>query len=119
MAGLLANVLSVEVDSRARLLSDDCVIVRGGSGPVPETGTAFSGAYGRTLEEAAAAVPHGTIRGTTVGAIVKSGGSVTHKPELKRSGTLNEQQVDIVEGSIPSSFSVPFENPVPKDLRVS
>jgi len=36
--------------------------VRGGQAPMPAAGTTFSGSMGATVPEAAAGVPHGTIR---------------------------------------------------------
>lgn len=81
-------------------------------------GTVFSGAIGETLEDAAAFVPHGTIRFTTVGAILAAGGSVTLKPEMTRSGKINERHVDLIEGSAPSAFSDALPNPVPKQQRI-
>jgi hypothetical protein len=81
-------------------------------------GTVFSGAVGETLEDAAAYVPHGTIRFTTVGAIMAAGGSVTLKPEVTRSGKVNERHVNVIEGSLSSVFSEPLPNPVPKRDRI-
>lgn len=100
-------------------LADAVIIVRGGEGELPPSGTVFSGAAGVALEDAAAYVPHGTIRMTTVDAILSNGGSVTLRPEVTRSGRINERHVDIIEGIIPSSFSSPFPNPVPKKDRIS
>ncbi len=101
----------------AQVLDTD-VVVRGGQSPLPEPGTPFSGSYGRTLEEAGAAVPYGTIRATTAGAIRAGGGSVEWEPDLTRSGVLNENHVNIVEGEGPSVFSELFPNPVPKSERI-
>lgn len=100
-------------------LTDLVIVVRGGSGELPPPGTTFSGAVGKTLEDAAAFVPHGTIRFTTVGAILASGGSVTLKAELTRSGKLNERHVDVVEGALLSTFSDLIPNPIPKKDRIS
>jgi len=86
---------------------------------MPPPGTVFSGAVGLTLEDAAAYVPHGTIRMTTMRAILAGGGSITLRPEPTRSGKMNERHVDVVEGTIPSSFSAPFPNPVPKKDRIA
>ena len=85
---------------------------------MPEPGTKFSGSYGRTLEEAAAAIPHGTLRATTAGAVRASGGSVEWELDVSRSGVLNENHVNIVEGNRPSVFSEPFANPVPRSKRI-
>lgn len=97
---------------------DANIIVRGGQAGLPPPGTPFSGAFGATLEEAASGVPHGTIRSTTAGAIRSRGGTVTHAPELTRSGVLNPRHVNITQGPGPSTFSEPFPNPVPKVNRV-
>lgn len=86
---------------------------------LPPPGTAFSGAVGETIEDAAAYVPHGMIRFTTIGAILAAGGSVTLKPEPTRSGLINEHHVVVVEGSIPSTFSVPMPNPIPRSGRIA
>src|SRR3972149_1574135 len=67
-------------------VTDDFIVVRGGTGDVPPPGKVFSGAAGRTLEEAASGVPHGQIRSTTAGSIRAGGGTVRHAPELTRSG---------------------------------
>ena len=99
-------------------LTDLVVVVRGGSRELPPPGTAFSGAVGKTLEDAAAYVPHGTIRFTTVGAILAGGGSVTLKPEVTRSGRMNERHVNVIEGSSPSTFSGVLANPVSKRDRI-
>ncbi|MBS1790163.1 MAG: hypothetical protein JST85_20735 [Acidobacteria bacterium] len=99
-------------------LIDLVIVVRGGASNLPPPGTIFSGAVGETLEEAAAFVPHGTIRFTTVGAILAGGGSVALKPEMTRSGKINERHVDVIEGLSPSTFSDAFPNPVPKKDRI-
>lgn len=99
-------------------LNNLIIVVRGGATEVPPPGTTFSGAVGENLEDAAAFVPHGSIRFTTVGAILASGGSVTLKPELTRSGRMNDRHVDVREGSNQSIFSDLLPNPVPKDKRI-
>jgi hypothetical protein len=99
-------------------LTELVIVVRGGAGELPPPGTVFSGAVGDTVEDAAAYVPHGTIRFTTVGAILAAGGAVTLKPELTRSGKINERHVNVVEGAAPSTFSAPLPNPVPKQNRI-
>jgi hypothetical protein len=99
-------------------LTDLVIVVRGGAGELPPPGTVFSGAVGETLEDAAAYVPHGTIRFTTVGAILAAGGSVTLQPEMTRSGKLNERHVNVRESASPSVFSEPLPNPVSKQDRI-
>jgi len=99
-------------------LADDMVVVRGGTSDVPGPGEVFSGAYGQALEDAAAGVPHGQIRATTVGDIRSGGGTVEIKPELTRSGVLNPQHVDICLGSGSCPFGPLMPNPIPKALRI-
>jgi hypothetical protein len=84
-------------------LADLVIVVRGGGGALPHPGTVFSGAVGETLEGAVVYVPQGTIRFTTVGAILATGGSVTLHPEMTSSGKMNERHVNVVEGSSPST----------------
>lgn len=84
---------------------------------IPPPGEVFSGAAGKTLEEAASGVPHGTIRATTAGDIRRGGGTVTHAPERTRSGAMNDKHVNICRGSGPCSFGPPVQNPVPKSGR--
>lgn len=98
-------------------LDGDMVVVRGGATPLPPAGTVFSGAVGFTVYDAAASVPHGTIRSTTVNAILTGGGIVVLIPEMSRSGVMNHRHVNIIEGPI-STFSAPFPNPVPPKLRI-
>lgn len=94
------------------------VVVRGGARELPSPGTPFSGAVGKTIEDAAAYVPHGMIRFTTIGAILAGGGSVTLKPEVTRSGKINERHVDVIEGSLTSTFSDVMPNPIPRPDRI-
>jgi hypothetical protein len=70
----------------------------------------------KSLIDVAGAVPHGTIRSTTVKEIFAAGGSAILKPELTRGVILNLQHVNIVEGTV-STFSPPFPNPVSPKLR--
>lgn len=99
-------------------LTDLVIVVRGGTRELPSPGTSFSGAVGKTVEDAAAYVPHGVIRFTTIGAILAGGGSVTLKPETTRSGRINQRHVEVIEGSLPSRFSEPVPNPIPKAGRI-
>ena len=100
------------------VVPDEYIVVRGGQKPMPPAGTTFSGATGATLEEAGSGVPHSTIRQTTAGEIRSKGGIVELKPEPARSGMINTKHVDITEGSVPSVFSDPLPNPVPKNQRI-
>jgi hypothetical protein len=94
------------------------IVVRGGTRELPSPGLAFSGAVGKTVEDAAAYVPHGVIRFTTIGAILAGGGSVTLKPEPTRSGRINERHVEVIGGPSRSTFSEPIPNPIPKADRI-
>jgi RHS repeat-associated protein len=95
---------------------DANVVVRGGQGEMPASGT-YSGAHGATLEEAASGVPHGTIRSSTAGAVRESGGSVVSKPEpAYPGGPMNERHVNVTGGQ--KTFGPPKPNPVPRSQRV-
>lgn len=98
-------------------LNPNLTIVRGGITDLPPAGTIISGAFGSSVLDAAAFVPHGTIRVTTVQAIINSGGSVIPIPELTRGGNMNYRHVNIVEGST-STFGPQIPNPVPSKLRI-
>ena len=99
------------------VVPNEFIIVRGGARPLPASGTAFSATAGPVLEAAAAALPHGTIRFTTAGAIRAAGGVVEWLPEHSPHGTLNEQHVHVTEAGS-SSFSDAQPNPVPKKQRI-
>jgi hypothetical protein len=99
------------------VIPNEFVIIRGGIAPQPDPGTIFSGAMGRTLEEAGIGVPHNQIRVTTAGDIRATGGTVELAPEpTAKTGTLNILHVNVNEGG-PSCFSDPVPNPAPKDQR--
>jgi hypothetical protein len=98
-------------------VSDDAFIVRGGQSEMPGAGELFSGAQGETVEDAAAGVPHGTIRSTTAGEIRAGGGTVDYAPEFNSNvGATNYQHVNVMLGES-NPFSEPFGNPVPKSGR--
>jgi RHS repeat-associated protein len=99
-------------------VADDFVVVRGGVSNLPPPGQTFSGAYGRTLEDAASGVPHGQIRASTASRIREGGGTVEISPELTRSGVLNEKHVNICLGPGPCPFGPLQPNPVPKSGRI-
>ena len=92
------------------------VIVRGGQSEMPPLGQTFSGSQGATLVEAAAGIPHGSVRETTAADIRANGGTVEVAPETTRSGAVNYQHVNITEGS--PTFGPPKPNPVPKQDRI-
>jgi RHS repeat-associated protein len=119
VGGRLSSAPSAEVTNAPKLSPpDDSVVVRGGTKPLPPPGEVFSGSAAPTLDEAARGVPHGTIRSTTAGAIRGEGGTVVSKPELTRSGAMNELHVNICLGSNTCVFSDPFPNPVPPSDRI-
>ncbi len=98
------------------VIPDDFVIIRGGIGPLPDPGTAFSAAMGRTEQEAGHGVPHNQIRVTTAREIRARGGAVELAPERTAKGELNVLHVNVVEGG-QTTFSDPKTNPAPKDER--
>ncbi len=104
--------------TKAARLADETVIVMGGTKPVPAAGEVFSGMQGRTLEEAAAGVPHNQVQWTTAGDIRKAGGSVLPNPEFNpKVGAKNYQHVDVCLGSGSCNWRGPLPNPVPSAAR--
>ncbi|MEV4283232.1 polymorphic toxin-type HINT domain-containing protein [Actinoplanes xinjiangensis] len=97
---------------------DDFVIVRGGQTDMPPPGTVFSGAMGTDLNEASGAVPHGSVRATTAGAIRAAGGVVEYVPEEGPGGLMNYNHVNIQMGS-ENPFGDLQNNPVPKANRMT
>jgi RHS repeat-associated protein len=92
------------------------VVVRGGQGAPPATGT-YSGAQGATEEEAGKGVPHGTVSTTTGGEIRAAGGDVRPAPEPAHpGGPINGQHVNVTGGQ--SAFGPPHPNPAPKPQRI-
>ena len=99
-------------------VADSTTIVRGGQSDVPVAGETFSGSQGATLDQAAAGVPHGTIRSTTAGQIRAGGGTVEHAPEFNsKVGRTNNQHVDVCVGPGSCPFGSAQQNPVPKSRR--
>lgn len=70
------EVITDVVNSIPRRVPGSNVVVRGGTKPMPPQGTTFSGASGKTLQEAASGVPHNQVRTTTAGAVRAAGGKV-------------------------------------------
>jgi hypothetical protein len=101
------------------IVPDNAVVVIGGTKDVPAPGIVFSGSFGATLDEAAAAVPHGQLRATTAGEIRQGGGTVVSVPEPTRSGQINEYHVDICLGVGACQISDLQANPIPKLDRIS
>src|SRR6266851_7018173 len=112
----LAETVKNGADPRT-VIPNEFVIVRGGISEMPVPGEMFSGDAGPTLEAAAAAVPHGTIRVSTAGEVRTNGGIVEWEPDLSRYDTLNQQHVNIIESGT-STFSGPRLNPVPREERI-
>ena len=113
------EAVDLQVKSIGTGVSNSSVVVRGGSSPMPAAGETFSGATGKTVQEAGSGVPHGQIRETTAGAVRQNGGQVRSAPEPTRSGAMNNRHVNVVQGKgKPSTFSEPKANPVPKKDRV-
>ena len=100
-----------------QVVPNEYAVVHSGTAPKPPTGTKFSGAIGPTPESAAAAVPHGQIHVSTVGAVRDAGGVVEWNPEVSRHQTVNRQHVDITEAG-PTVSSEPQRNPVPRRQRI-
>ena len=104
--------------SSRRSVPDSSVIVRGGVSELPPPGQTFSGAFGSSLDEAAAGVPHGQLVSTTAGDIRAGGGSVQHAPEFNENvGLVNNQHVDVTLGRNSAPFGELSANPVPKPGR--
>lgn len=101
----------------ATVVPDEFAVAKGGSFPLPPAGDIFSGSVGPTPELAAAAVPHGQVRLSTVGAIRDAGGTVTWGSELSRHHTVNRQHVNITESG-PTTFTGLVPNPVPRKQRI-
>jgi hypothetical protein len=99
------------------VVPDDFFVVRGGTTPAPDPGVPFSASTGPTLEAAACAVPHGTIRLTTAGNIRHKGGKVMWVPETSPHGSGNRQHVEIIEAGS-TEFLLPMQNTVPKRDRI-
>ncbi|WP_344126473.1 RHS repeat-associated core domain-containing protein [Luedemannella flava] len=97
---------------------DDFVIVRGGQSAMAGPGEVFSGSMGTTVSEAGAAVPHGSIRVTTAGAIRAAGGTVVYAPEVGPGGAMNNNHVNVTLGDN-NPFGELENNPVAKADRMT
>jgi len=108
---------AAETTAAEPLISDSRVIARGGQSAMPNAGEVFSGAQGRTVEEAGQGVVHGSFRSTTAGEIRAAGGSVEPAPEFNPTvGEMNYQHVDVCLGGGACEWSELTPN-VPKNLR--
>ena len=94
------------------------MLVKGGLERPPTAGTKFSTAFGETLDDASAGMPHGKVQPTTAGGVRARGGTVEVTPEATRSGTMNYQHANVAEGSSPTAFGEPIESPVPRPRRI-
>jgi hypothetical protein len=112
------NVGNGEPSASAQQVTDDTVIVRGGTRDLPSAGEVGSATQGSTLDEAAAGVPHGQVRVTTAGDIRAGGGTVEYAPEFDPNvGRINYQHVDFTLGDGSNPFSDLMPNPIPKSGR--
>jgi hypothetical protein len=100
-----------------QVVPDDYFVTRGGAAEFAPQGGTYSCTVGPTLEAAAAALPHGRIRVSTIGRIRALGGIVRWSPETSRHGTINKQHVDVIFQGI-HAFTAIQPNPVPKDQRI-
>jgi len=100
-----------------KIIPDHYIVVRGGTKPMPPPGTPFSAAAGPELQDAAKGIPHGQLRSTTVGKIRVLGGTVEAKPEMTKSGLMNQRHVEVTEAQS-GSFGDIEPNPVPKEERI-
>jgi hypothetical protein len=112
----LAEQVRNEIDPE-KVVPDDYIVIREGSGDSSTPGISISGATGPTAEAAAVAIPHGKMRFTTAREIRAEGGKIVWAPELSRHGTLNQQHVDITLGKS-STFSELLPNPVARSDRI-
>jgi hypothetical protein len=99
------------------VVPDDYFVVHGGEKDIVADDR-ISCTVGPTLEAAAAAVPHGAIRWTTVGQVRARGGTVGWMPERSRSGTLNQQHVNVKLPGGVVGFSALQKNPVKRSQRI-
>ena len=95
------------------VIADDTPIVRGGRNYQPKPGDVTSAQMGWDLADAAAGLPHGTIRVTTAGDIRAVGGTVELAPEPAwEGGPDNTWHVNVTEGSHPAFPAESVPNPV-------
>ena len=101
----------------SQFVSDESTVVRGGKSELPPIGTTFSAAVGLDKYDAGKWIPHGQMRVSTASGIRAYGGTVILKPEVSRSGVLNDHYVEVVEGRS-GAFGEIEPNPVPKLDRI-
>lgn len=79
----------------------------------------ISAQMGWSVEEAAAGLPHGTVRTTTAGEIRAAGGTVELRPEPAwEGGPMNTWHVNVTEGPVPAFPEEDRPNPVPGQGRL-
>jgi hypothetical protein len=100
-----------------QVVPDGYYVIRGGAADFDPNGGTYSCTVGPTPEAAAAALPHGKIRITTVEKIRVFGGIVRWTPEVSRYGTINKQHVDVILSGL-HPFETLQSNPVPKEQRI-
>ncbi len=101
------------------VVPDSAIIVRGGRAYAPQPGNVISARMGSSATEAAAGLPHGTVRVTTAGEIRAAGGMVELVPEAAYpGGPLNTWHVNITEGANPAFPAQGIPSPVPKAQRL-
>jgi hypothetical protein len=101
------------------VVPDGAIIVRGGKAYTHQPGNTISAQMGSRAAEAAAGLPHGTVRITSAGAIRAAGGTVELVPEpVYPGGPVNTWHVNITEGANPAFPAEGTPNPVPKAQRL-
>jgi hypothetical protein len=101
------------------VVPDSAIIVRGGQAYNHQPGNVISAQMGSSAAEAAAGLPHGTVRVTTAGAIRAAGGTVELVPEaVYPGGPFNTWHVDITEGANQAFPTQGTPSPVPKAQRL-
>jgi hypothetical protein len=116
------NPLVTQLDAGAdpkTVVPDSAIIVRGGQAYLPLPGSVLSAQMGSSVAEAAAGLPHGTVRFTTAGEIRAAGGIVELVPEaVFPGGPPNTWHVNVTEGGNSVFPAIGISNPVPKAQRL-
>lgn len=114
----LVELLETGADPKT-VVPDSAVIVRGGQAYAHQPGNIISAQMGPSAAEAAAGLPHGTVRAATAGAIRAAGGKVELVPEaVYPGGPNNTWHVSITEGVNPAFPAQGTPSPVPKAQRL-
>jgi hypothetical protein len=101
------------------VVPDSAIIVRGGRAYTHQPGSILSAQMGSSAAEAAAGLPHGTVRVTTAGEIRAAGGTVELVPEAAYpGGPMNTWHVNVTEGANPAFSAQATYSPVPKAQRL-